>query len=464
VRERLLHDTIAAVATPPGEGGIGIIRISGPDALDVAGRVFRPAGEREWRAGRFQMYYGHVVDPGTGETVDEVLVSVMRAPKSYTREDVVEINGHGGVLALQRILKLVLGCGARLATPGEFTRRAFLNGRLDLVQAEAVLDVIRARTGSGLQVALSQLRGALSDRIGAVRESLWQVLAEIEASIDFPDEDDVPKTGLALLADRLAALEDECAKLLEGAEAGRVYREGLGVAIVGKPNVGKSSLLNALLREKRAIVTDIPGTTRDVIEETVNIRGLPVRLLDTAGLRETTDTVERLGVARTRDTAAGADLVVVVLDAATGLDDEDRRVLALVRGKPLVVLVNKVDLAPAGIDPEAVRALVDGPVLKAAVTEGRGLAELEETMAGLVLGGRVTGQHTVLISNVRHQHALEQAGRHLAEAGSAVALGMPLEMAAIDIRNALEALGAITGETAAEDLLDRIFSNFCIGK
>jgi len=461
----LLHDTIAAVATPPGEGGIGIIRISGPDALKIAGRVFRPAREKDWRAGPgFRMYYGHAVDPGTGETVDEVLVSVMRAPKSYTREDVVEINGHGGVLPLQRILKIVLDCGARLAGPGEFTRRAFLNGRLDLVQAEAVLDVIRARTGSGLQVALGQLRGGLSERIGAMREALLQVLAEIEASIDFPEEEDVPETRLEALAGHLAALEAGCAELLEGAEAGRVYRDGLGVAIVGKPNVGKSSLLNALLREKRAIVTDVPGTTRDVIEETVNIRGLPVRLLDTAGLRETADTVERLGVARTRDAVAGADLVLVVLDAASGLEDEDRRVLALARGKPLVVLINKVDLAPAGIDPDAVRALVDGPVLMAAIIEGRGLNELEETIAGLVLGGRVTGHHTVLISNVRHQHALEQAGRYLEEARSALVSGMPLEMAVIDIRNALDSLGDITGETAGEDLLDRIFSHFCIGK
>ncbi|ACA60720.1 tRNA uridine-5-carboxymethylaminomethyl(34) synthesis GTPase MnmE [Candidatus Desulforudis audaxviator] len=461
----MLHDTIAAVATPPGEGGIGIIRISGPDALKIAGQVFRPVGEKDWRAGPgFRMYYGHAVDPGTGETVDEVLVSVMRAPKSYTREDVVEINGHGGVLPLQRILKIVLDCGARLAGPGEFTRRAFLNGRLDLVQAEAVLDVIRARTGSSLQVALGQLRGGLSERIGAMREALLQVLAEIEASIDFPEEEDVPETRLEALAGQLAALEAGCVELLEGAEAGRVYRDGLGVAIVGKPNVGKSSLLNALLREKRAIVTDVPGTTRDVIEETVNIRGLPVRLLDTAGLRETADTVERLGVARTRDAVAGADMVLVVLDAASGLEDEDRRVLALARGKPLVVLINKVDLAPAGIDPDAVRALVDGPVLMAAIIEGRGLNELEETIAGLVLGGRVTGHHTVLISNVRHQHALEQAGRYLEEARSALVSGMPLEMAVIDIRNALDSLGDITGETAGEDLLDRIFSHFCIGK
>lgn len=461
----MLHDTIAAVATPPGEGGIGIIRISGPDALKIVGRVFRPAGNKDWSAGPgFRMYYGHAVDPGTGETVDEVLVSVMRAPKSYTRENVVEINGHGGVLPLRRILKIVLDCGARLAGAGEFTRRAFLNGRLDLVQAEAILDVIRARTGAGLQVALGQLRGELSERIGALREALLQVLAEIEASIDFPEEEDVPETRLDGLAARLAVLEAGCAELLEGAQAGRVYREGLGVAIVGKPNVGKSSLLNALLREKRAIVTDVPGTTRDVIEETVNIRGLPLRLSDTAGLRETADAVERLGVARTRDVVAEADLVLVVLDAASGLQDEDRQVLALARGKALVVLINKVDLAPAGIDPGAVRALVDGPVLRAAVIEGRGLDELEETVAGLVLGGRVTGQHEVLISNVRHQHALEQARRYLEEARAALIAGLPLEMAVIDIRNALDSLGDITGETVGEDLLDRIFSEFCIGK
>ncbi len=461
----MLHDTIAAIATPPGEGGIGIVRISGPAAVEIAGRIFRPAGARDWRSGPgYRLYYGYVVDPASGETVDEVLLALMRAPRSYTREDVVEINGHGGIVPLRRILQLVLDSGARLAEPGEFTRRAFLNGRLDLAQAEAILDVIRARTGESLKVALGQLRGELSERIEALREALLRVLAEMEASIDFPDEEDVPETELAELARRLTGIADECAELLAGADAGRVYREGLGVVIVGKPNVGKSSLLNALLREARAIVTDIPGTTRDVIEETVNLRGIPLRLLDTAGLRETEDAVERIGVARTRNVVAAADLVLAVLDAASGLEAEDREVLALAAGKPLVVLINKIDLAPAGIDPDEIRRLVAGPVLRVAVREGRGLDKLEEVIADLVLGGQVAGRDPILISNVRHKNALERARRYTNEARAALTGGLPLEMAAIDVRNALDALGEITGATVGDDLLDRIFADFCIGK
>lgn len=470
----MLHDTIAAVATPPGEAGIGIIRISGPAAVDIAGGLFRPAAHRDWRSGPgYRLYYGHVVDPGTGDTVDEVLLSLMRAPRSYTREDVVEINGHGGIVPLRRILQLVLDSGARLAEPGEFTRRAFLNGRLDLVQAEAILDVIRARTGDSLKVALGQLRGALSERIGTLRDALLQVLAEIEAGIDFPEEEDVPETLVENLVGRLAAAEDGCAALLTGADAGRVYREGLGVAIVGKPNVGKSSLLNALLRESRAIVTEVPGTTRDVIEETVNVRGLPLRLLDTAGLRETEDAVERVGVARTRAVIGEADLVLVVLDAASGLREEDREVLVLAGGKPSVVLINKIDLAPDGIEVAQVRALTgdrdgndaeDPPVLRVSIREGRGLDELEETIAGLVFGGQITGSQAVFISNVRHKTVLERARRHLREARAALTGGLPLEMAVIDIRNALDAFGEITGVTVTDDLLDRIFADFCIGK
>lgn len=461
----MLQDSIAAIATPPGEGGIGIVRVSGPEALAIAGRIFRPAGNAEWRSGPgYRLYYGQVVDPKSGETVDEVLVGVMRAPRSYTREDVVEINGHGGIVPLRRILQLVLEGGARLAEPGEFTRRAFLNGRLDLVQAEAIVDVIRAHTGEGLRVALRQLRGELSERIGALRGVLLQVLAEMEASIDFPEEDDIPETRVEVLIERLQDVEDGCVKLLSGADAGRIYRDGLAVAIVGKPNVGKSSLLNALLHEERAIVTDVPGTTRDVIEEQANIRGIGLRMLDTAGLRETDDKVERIGVARTHEVAAEADLVVVVLDSASGLQEEDRRVLAMVAGKPSVVLINKIDVAPDGIDPDELRALVEAPVVRAAVLVGRGLEELEETIANMVLGGLVAGRDTIYLSNVRHKAALERARGYLVEVQGGLRLGLPMEMAVIDVRGAMDALGEITGETVGEDLLDRIFSEFCIGK
>ncbi len=461
----MLGDTIAAIVTPPGEGGVGIIRISGPAALEIAGHFFRPKYRQDLRKGpSFRLVYGHIVDPKNGEVVDEVLLALMRAPRSYTREDVVEIHGHGGIVPLRQVLELCIAGGARLAEPGEFTKRAFLNGRLDLAQAEAVLDVIRAKTGDGLRLAVSQLEGRLSQEITSFREELVRVLAEIEAGIDFPDED-IPEQTIDEVIEKLKALARACGRLLEKAETGRIYRDGLATAIVGKPNVGKSSLLNALLRENRAIVTAVPGTTRDVIEEIVSIRGIPLRLLDTAGLRETEDVVERIGVARSREAVARADLVILVLDASTGIEDEDRAVFELVKGKRLVAVVNKVDLAPEGLAEDTVAEMTGAEaVVRTELTAGRGLEELENTIAELVLGGRVIRDNSIYITNERHKASLLQARRHLLEAVETLEQRLPLEISAIDVRAALEAFGEITGATVTEDVLDRIFADFCIGK
>ncbi|MBO8127862.1 MAG: tRNA uridine-5-carboxymethylaminomethyl(34) synthesis GTPase MnmE [Peptococcaceae bacterium] len=461
----MVDDTIAAIATPFGEGGVGIVRISGPEAIMIAEKVFRPAKRKNWnKEPGYRMFYGHVVDPVSEEVIDEVLLALMRAPHSYTREDVVEISGHGGLVPLRKILKVVLAAGARLAEPGEFTKRAFLNGRLDLAQAEAVIDIIRAQTEDSLRIAVGQLEGKLSRTISAFREELVGVLAYVEAAIDFP-EDEVPGAQVEDLVSRLRFLGERCEKLRQEAEAGRVYREGVATAIVGKPNVGKSSLLNALARNNRAIVTDIPGTTRDVIEEVINIRGVPFRILDTAGLRETQDAVEKIGVARAKEEAAGADLVITVLDASSGIRDEDKVALDLVGGRKGIVVINKCDVAACGITEEAVHNYMPGcPVVRTSLLEGWGVEKLEDVMVELVLGGRVRAGRGVLISNIRHQEALERARLHLREAADALENGLPVEMVAIDIREALEAFGNITGDTVSEEILDRIFSDFCIGK
>ncbi|MGC7847621.1 tRNA uridine-5-carboxymethylaminomethyl(34) synthesis GTPase MnmE [Desulforudis sp. 1088] len=461
----VLFDTIAAIATCPGEGAVGIVRLSGTEALRIVSRVFRPVRAAKWPpASGFRMTYGHVVDPETGDVVDEVLVSVMKAPRSYTREDVVEVNCHGGPLPLRRILELILENGARLAEPGEFTKRAFLNGRLDLAQAEAVLDVIRAKTGDGLSLAVGQLGGRLSERIRDMLDAVMQVLAFVEASIDFP-EDDIPELRLRELAGRLEELAARCASLAEGAEAGKVFREGISTVIVGKPNVGKSSLLNALLREKRAIVTAVPGTTRDVIEEIVNVRGMPLRLIDTAGLRYTDDVVERIGVQMARERAETAELVLFVLDAGSGLEEEDIEVARLVERKRGILIINKVDVGERELDLAALPLRVRAwPAVRTVMTEGLGLEELESVIEEQVLGKGFAMREPPLVTNVRHKASLERAAGYLSQAAANLAAGVPLDIVAVDIRAGAEALGEVIGANVAEDVLDRIFADFCIGK
>ncbi|MFQ5925438.1 MAG: tRNA uridine-5-carboxymethylaminomethyl(34) synthesis GTPase MnmE [Dehalococcoidia bacterium] len=445
----MYQDTIVAISTPLGEGGIGIVRLSGGDALAIAEKLFTR------RLSHRRLVYGHIIDPDTGEVVDEVLVAYMAAPHTYTREDIVEINCHGGPLPLQRILGLVLRYGARMANPGEFTLRAFLNGRIDLAQAESVLDVVRAKTAASLRVAVNGLGGRLSQSLKGVRSELMSVLAYLTARIDFP-EDEVEEREI------IPSLKEACqglTELISSAEAGMVYRQGVRTAIVGRTNVGKSSLLNCLLRQSRAIVTPVPGTTRDTLEEVVNLRGVPFVLVDTAGIVQSKDLVESLGVERSRRAIEQADFVLLVVDASEPLKDFDREIIGLLSGKEVVVVANKSDLPQ--------RADLDGlpwPRVSTSALSGEGLDELEERMVACVLGGKVFTSDALLVSNPRHKAALERAQIHLEQALSSIEAQMADDFVTIDLTAALNALGEITGETVTEELLETIFSNFCIGK
>ncbi|MEI8306266.1 MAG: tRNA uridine-5-carboxymethylaminomethyl(34) synthesis GTPase MnmE [Chloroflexales bacterium] len=469
----MYDDTIAAIATPPGEGGVGMIRVSGREARAVAAAIFRPARPGPLRP--FRLRYGHVVDPASGAVVDEVLCAFMRAPRSFTCEDVVEISCHGGPLPVQTTLALALAAGARLAHPGEFTLRAFLNGRIDLTQAEAGLDVVRAQTSAGLALAQAQLGGWLAREVRAARAGLMECLAYITAVVDFP-EDEVPAQEIGpQLRAGLAAAEG----LLAGADQGVIYRQGARVALVGRPNVGKSSLLNALLRADRAIVTPIPGTTRDTLEETANLGGIPVVLIDTAGIHTSADPVEQLGVERARQALQGADLALLVLDATEPVGPGDLAIAALAREKPTIVVWNKAEggppspLAPL---PERARGAGGGragwgdvPLALATVatsaTTGAGIEDLAQAVARALLGGAPPAAGEArLVSSPRHRDALQRAVDHLRAAVDSWGAGRPADLLAGDLTVALNALGEITGETVGDDLLDLIFSRFCIGK
>lgn len=462
----MLHneDTIAAVATAVGEGGIGIIRISGPRAAAIASGLFRRAGKNA--AGPILSHravYGHIADPVSGAVIDEVLLLLMLAPRTYTREDIAEIHCHGGPVPLRKILGLVLAAGARLAEPGEFTKRAFLNGRLDLSQAESVIDIIRAKTDASLKLAVGHLAGALSAKIRGFRQEILRLVAHLEAAIDFPEED-IEELAARDVVRAAQLLNRQLDELLATAHTGRILREGLSTVIIGRPNVGKSSLLNTLLGEARAIVTDIPGTTRDIIEEYLNIGGIPLRLVDTAGIRETADVVERLGVERAREMVAQADFILLMLDASAALTAEDGDVLRLLEGRQGAVLVNKTDL-PVVLDIEAVeRAVGDKPVIKISALDGTGIGELEKTIQEMVYSGRLAAAEGAYISNVRHADILRRARDHLAEAAAAGENGLPSDCLVVDLKAAWQQLGEITGDTVGEDILDQIFSQFCIGK
>jgi len=453
-----LDDTIAAISTPLGQGGIGIVRLSGPEALAIAQKLFKPAStEFPGKIESHRLYYGHIVQPRTTQVVDEVLLSYMRAPHTYTRQDVVEINAHGGIAPLREILSLCLEAGARMAHEGEFTLRAFLNGRLDLAQAEAVLDVITAKTEASLRIALAQLGGHLSRRTRGLRSRLIDVLAYLEASIDFP-EDEIPPHQVD---QDLRLVERELADLLRQAECGMIYRQGVRVAIVGQPNVGKSSLLNALLRTERAIVTPIPGTTRDTLEETIALQGIPFVLVDTAGISEAVDLIERLGVERSRSSLRQADLVLVVVDGSILPNAGDYRVAELAASRPAIVVVNKGDL-PAASD--YAQILPQMPHVGISALTGAGVPDLEARLVETVFSGGITLSDEPVVSNPRHRELLRQARMQVVEALEALKHGLSSDLVAIDVTEAVNALGEITGETASEDLLARIFSNFCVGK
>ena len=454
-----LEDTIAAIATPLGEGGLAVIRLSGPGALAVADACFVPPRNRDKpsAAATHTVHYGRILLQG--RVVDEVLLTVMRAPRTFTREDVVEISCHGGMVAAKAVLDAVLTHGARLAEPGEFTQRAFLNGRLDLAQAEAVADVIHARTELALVVANEQLAGKLSRRIGELRDELMTTLAHIEAHIDFPEEDIAPDTRESLLGrlDQALRFMDE---LLRTADEGRILRRGIRAAIVGRPNVGKSSLLNQLLGHERAIVSPVPGTTRDTIEETANIRGLPVVLIDTAGLREAGDAIEQEGIRRSHESVARAELILHVLDGAETLTPEDRRYLDRFAGKKRILVRNKVDQPqqlelPDNLAPKAIAVCA---------LSGQGVEALKDAIRALVWGGEIRAEMLPAMINARHQDALRRARVATERCLTALRENRTLELVAADLRIAVNAVGEVVGQTATEDLLDAIFSQFCIGK
>jgi tRNA modification GTPase len=485
----VVHDTICAIATPVGEGGIGIVRLSGAKAIDAAAAIVRPRSGQALRT--LPSHTLHLADlldqpprlssrndaPGRGRALDEALVVVMRAPRSYTGEDLVELHCHGGPLILQQVCEALVRHGARVAEPGEFTKRAFLNGRLDLSQAEAVLDTIQAKTAGSLRIAQEQLRGALSRRIGRIRDPLIGLLAQVEAGIDFTEED-IAFVEAATLLTGLRQAATDTARLTESYEEGRLLREGVTAVIVGRPNVGKSSLLNALLQTDRAIVTPVPGTTRDVLEEFVNIRGLPVRLLDTAGVHETADAVEQEGVRRSRDAMERADLLLFVIDGSVPLTGEDRALGSQLHGyenKKRLLVVNKADL-PSKLELGELASLLDpqtqdtdqihpfeAPVLVSALT-GSGLEELRDRIRSLCLQSDPEPDEAVLVTRIRHRDALLRATEALHAAAATVEAGLAGEFVAVDLRGAINALGEITGEVTTDDILDRIFRDFCIGK
>jgi tRNA modification GTPase len=458
-------DTIAAISTPLGEGAIGIVRLSGPDAFNIIDKVFKsPSGKKLSEVNSHTIHYGHIVDPKTKETIEEVMVSVMKAPKTFTREDVVEINCHGGILSVNRVLQLMITNGARLAEPGEFTKRAFLNGRIDLSQAEAVMDLIRAKTDRAADVALEQLDGRLSRLIKRLRQEILEVLAQVEVNIDYPEYDDVEEMTNNMFKQKALYVQKEIEKLLRTAQQGKILREGLKTVIIGRPNVGKSSLLNTFVQENKAIVTDIPGTTRDVIEEYVNVRGVPLKLVDTAGIRETEDIVERIGVERSRKVLQEADLILLLLNYNDPLTDEDRRLFDTIHGMDAIIVINKTDLEKR-IDLDEVKKLAGNrKIIHLSVREEKGIDELEETISNMYMTGEIENDDFTYISNARHVALLNQALQSINDALSALENDMPVDLVQIDMTKAWELLGEIIGESVHDELINQLFSQFCLGK
>ena len=455
-------DTIAAISTPPGEGAISIVRMSGEEAVSIAQKVF--SGKDLTQAKSHTINYGHIVDPKTHEEIDEVMVSLMLAPKTFTREDVVEINCHGGIVATNRILQLLLVNGARLAEPGEFTKRAFLHGRIDLTQAESVMDLIRAKTDRSMKIALNQLDGNLSHLIDSLRKDILDVLAQVEVNIDYPEYDDVEEMTTKLLKEKAIEIKQRIEQLLNTASQGKIMREGLATALVGRPNVGKSSLLNHLLHEDKAIVTDVAGTTRDVIEEYVNVSGVPLKLIDTAGIRETDDKVEKIGVERSKKAIEQSDLVLLVLNAAESLTKEDLELIRLTNDKKRIIILNKTDLEEKLDRKELAKISENAPVYATSILKNEGVEALEEAISKLFFNGIENSQSTVMVTNARHIALLKKAQNSLDSVLEGISSGMPVDLVQIDMTEAWNLLGEITGESYEDELLDQLFSQFCLGK
>ena len=451
-------DTITAIATPLGEGAIGIVRISGTDAVAIANRIFQ--GKNLETVDSHTLNYGHILDPDKDEILDEVMVGVMRAPRTFTREDVIEINTHGGIAVTNEILQLILRQGARMAEPGEFTKRAFLNGRVDLTQAEAIMDIIRAKTDKAMNIAVKQLDGSLKDLIDNTRQEILNTLAQVEVNIDYPEYDDVEEMTTALLREKTQEFQTLLENLLQTARRGKILREGLSTAIIGRPNVGKSSLLNNLLREDKAIVTDIAGTTRDVIEEYVNIKGVPLKLIDTAGIRETDDIVEKIGVERSRQALAEADLILLVLNASEKLTEQDRALLALSDMTRRIVLLNKTDLKE---EIEAEELPED--VIRISVLKNQNIDQIEERINQLFFDNAgIVEQDATYLSNSRHISLIEQAVQSLQAVNEGLEFGMPVDLLQVDLTRTWQILGEITGDAAPDELITQLFSQFCLGK
>lgn len=456
-------DTIAAISTPMGEGAIAIVRVSGAEAVAAVDAIYK-GKEKLGNVSTHTIHYGHLVDPKTEETVEEVMVSVMRAPRTFTREDIVEINCHGGIVSVNRVLELVLEQkDVRLAEPGEFTKRAFLNGRIDLSQAEAVMDLIRAKTDRAMNVALTQMEGKLSRLIQSLRQELIETIASVEVNIDYPEYDAEEMTN-QLILEKASLVMEQLDALLQTAKQGKILREGLKTAIIGRPNVGKSSLLNNFVHENKAIVTDIPGTTRDVIEEYVNVRGVPLQLIDTAGIRETEDVVEKIGVERSKQKVKEADLVLFVVNYNESLTEEDKSLFETIEDRETIVVVNKTDLEQK-ISLEALRALVGSrTIITTSMVTEQGMDELEQAIRTLFFKGEVEAGDLTYVSNARHVALLKQAKAALQEAMNASEAGMPIDLVQIDITRTWQLLGEIIGDAVSEDLINQLFSQFCLGK
>lgn len=459
----LQQDTIAALVTAVGESSVGIIRISGPEAVKIADKIYQGKSDL-LSADTHTIHYGYVYDWRNDKKIDEALFMLMRGPRSFTGEDVVEVQCHGGMVVLKQVLQLILLSGARLAEQGEYSKRAFLNGRLDLAQAESIMDIVQAKTDKGVDLALSQLQGTLSGMVKTLRADLLELIAFIQADIDYPD-DDIERLTAEEQQQRVVNLKTQVANVLQNAQKGKMIRDGLKVVIAGKPNVGKSSLLNALLGQERAIVTDIPGTTRDVIEEYINLNGIPLKIVDTAGIRETDNVVEQIGVDRAQQFMKTADLVLYVVDAVQGLTEQDTLMMEDIQNQPVIYLLNKSDVGISDeIRAQLKEAIGEAPVLEISARDKIGLEQLEEKITDLFFAGTLEVSNDIMVTNVRHIQILEESMAHMDGFLNGIMLGLSVDFLVIDLQNAWEKLGKITGETVEEDLLDQIFSKFCLGK